>query len=65
VLVNGIRVYYDSLIDLNVAPLTLATAWVRDDCSKRVSACKVRFGGAGGITTPLPYGGFPGANIHQ
>lgn len=57
VMVNGIRVYYASLADANTSPLTDKTKWVRDDCSKRVIACKGRFG----PTNPLPFGGFPGA----
>jgi lambda family phage minor tail protein L len=57
IMVAGIRVYYASLAGSNTSPLTDKTKWVRDDCSKRVSACKMRFG----ALNPLPYGGFPGA----
>jgi lambda family phage minor tail protein L len=56
VMVNGIRVYYTALVKTD-ANITDTTKWIRDDCSKRVSACKMRFG----ATNPLPFGGFPGA----
>lgn len=39
--------------DINDAPTTLAL----DRCSKRLGACKLRFG----ANAELPYGGFPGA----
>ncbi len=36
----------------------------QDKCGKRLSSCKLRFGGAGG-TDPLPFGSFPGVGLTQ
>jgi hypothetical protein len=56
VLVGGVRQYYVSIANSNTAPLSDATKWTRDWCSKTLGACKVRFG----ATNPLPFGAFPG-----
>ena len=36
----------------------------QDQCGKRLSSCKLRFGGASG-TDPLPFGSFPGVGLTQ
>jgi lambda family phage minor tail protein L len=42
----------------NKNPQTNPSSWQKDGCSKKLSACKRRFG----ITKPLPFGGFPGTD---
>tara|TARA_R110001592_G_scaffold131527_1_gene345543 strand:- start:4506 stop:5522 length:1017 start_codon:yes stop_codon:yes gene_type:complete len=38
----------------------ISEKWQRDDCSKKLSACKLRFGKTG-----LRFGGFPGTHAYQ
>jgi len=42
----------------NKNPQTNPSFWQKDGCSKKLSACKRRFG----TTKPLPFGGFPGTD---
>ncbi len=51
VLIGGIRQYYVSLISSNTQPLTNTAAWARDLCAKKINSCRLRFGGAGTIST--------------
>lgn len=38
----------------------ISPRWQRDECAKKISDCKLRFGG--GKSNQLPYGGFPGCH---
>lgn len=58
---NGIKYYFVSKIDNNVASPFDANYWIADVCSKRLKGCRKRFDGT--ISNKgLPFGGFPATN---
>lgn len=62
---NGIRhvVYVcaiDHTSDANNKPSISSTHWVRDECSKNLKGCMLRFGNDG----DLPFGGFPSSRLY-
>jgi hypothetical protein len=62
VLVKGVRVYAVSKQNLNVGHSVYdENWWWLDVCLKKLSDCELHFG----ALSPLPYGGFPGANKLQ
>jgi hypothetical protein len=59
VMINGLRTYAVSKANGNTGNSVYdENFWYLDVCLKKLSDCKLHFGG----NVPLPYGGFPGAN---
>ena len=58
---NGINYYFVAQVPVpRDTPPPIAKYWVADQCGKKISSCKLRFG-----NNPLPFGGFYGVSNYN